>query len=102
MRRYHLEQNVIESQWKLHWDGHVLMGVFDCPCDQERGRFRKRRAFGHRHKCFICHSAKYYKHPRRRQIIADYAFHEGVDEMCDGSAWQGGFAIQGPARFIPP
>jgi hypothetical protein len=89
MQRYEIERRRTQSQWKLHWEGHVLTGAFDCPCDRQPGRFRKRRAFGHRRKCYLCHSAKYYQHPRRREIRAQFAFREGLDELVDESSRPG-------------
>jgi hypothetical protein len=83
MQRYHLERERTRAQWKLHWDLHVLMNIFDCPCDNQPGRFRKRRAFGHHRRCYFCHAAKYFQHPTRRHLIADYAYHEGIDELRD-------------------
>ena len=61
MRRYHEELGLIRREHLLHLrlvHGWPKVPVF-CRCDQQAGRFRKRRALGCGHaRCFLCHGDK--------------------------------------------
>jgi hypothetical protein len=76
MKRWHEEYLRTHREWKKHYLSHVKRNIefvsvpgrdpylVDCDCDQQKGRFRKRRAWGcGRARCQLCHS---YKFPKRK------------------------------------
>jgi hypothetical protein len=93
MRRWHEDYPRTLREWKKHYLDHVESNVYfgrevgrapyeiDCVCDAQRGRFRKRRAFGCGNtRCQICHGDKYPRREKTRQeLLADLKFREGLD-----------------------
>lgn len=103
MKRWHEEYERTRREWKKHRKRHVEQNkdwsdkvgvsayVVDCECDEQKGRFRKTKAFDCGNpRCYICHSDKF---PKRdityQEWCADLALKEWLDELdsrhCFGS-----------------
>jgi len=66
MKRAAVEQTRTHREWRKHWLSHleantwrgkrigVSAYVVDCPCDMQKGRFRKRKGLG----CPVCKKGK--------------------------------------------
>ena len=94
MKRWQEDYSRTFREWKKHWVSHVESNIdrgvknpyeIDCLCDQQRGRFRKQRAFGcHQTRCLLCHSDKY---PKRsityQEWCAKLKFQESICEYED-------------------
>jgi hypothetical protein len=79
MRRWHQDLSVTSRQrWlQFHFvhDGQAT----GCACDEQLGRFRKRRALDCGHsRCQLCHFDKIHGIKSHRQLIEDLRFHEQV------------------------
>ena len=98
MKRWHEEYPRTYREWRKHYLAHVEDNVeftrvpdcdpylIDCDCDQQKGRFRKRRALGcGRGRCQFCHS---YKFPKRLTTLAEQGaelkFKEGIKWIASG------------------
>jgi hypothetical protein len=88
MKRWHEERTIAEREWREHRLTHIesnrlkSIGVgfgkrkpgsfpdeVDCACDDQVGRFRKRRAHGcGKPGCLLCHGDKF---PRRRPTMQE-------------------------------
>jgi hypothetical protein len=95
MKRWHEDFPRTLREWKKHYRSHVednlnwngvrQVGRYpyevDCLCDGQKGRFRKRRAFGCGNtRCHICHGNKYPKRKKTRQELhAGLKFREGLE-----------------------
>lgn len=94
MKRWHDEYLRTHREWKKHWLSHVESNIrnskpgvdpfkVDCLCDQQKGRFRKMKAFdcGQVH-CYMCHWGKY---PKRsisvQEEMADLKLKEGLEDI---------------------
>jgi hypothetical protein len=110
MRRWHEDQAVTRREWLRHRRDHVLFNMrgsqgdgpeqrppgsdpreVDCPCDDQAGRFRKRRGLGcGRARCQVCHGYKFPKRmPTGKEREADRVFREQLrerKEQADGRA----------------
>jgi hypothetical protein len=77
MRRWHQDRPVTLRQWWLHFHlGHDGQST-GCACDEQTGRFRKRRGMGcGRARCQLCHYEKVHGIKSHRQRAADVDFHE--------------------------
>ncbi len=83
MKRWHKDWKVTRREWQEHWQFHVESNKsrpvgyapfqrqvgsdpqeVDCLCDDQAGRFRKRKAFDcGKPRCQLCHGDKF---PRRK------------------------------------
>lgn len=97
MKRWHEESPRTYREWRKHYLSHVDSNIrrarisqdpynVDCVCDQQKGRFRKKKAFDCGiTQCFICHAIKF---PKRevtyQELCADLRLKEGIEEI--GSA----------------
>ena len=93
MRRRHEDYPRTLREWKKHYLDHVERNVYfgkevgrgpyevNCACDVQRGRFRKRRAFGcGKTRCLLCHGDKYPRREKTRQeLFAELRFREGLE-----------------------
>jgi hypothetical protein len=94
MRRWHEDYPRTLREWKKHYLDHVESNInfgweagrdpyeIDCDCDVQRGRFRKKRAFGcGKARCLLCHADKYPRRERTRQeLLAELKFREGHED----------------------
>jgi len=95
VKRWHEEYSRTYREWKKHWLSHVESNLtwtkepgkdpyeVDCACDEQKGRFRKQKAFDCGHaKCYMCHSDKY---PKRYVTYQEWAsqlkLEEGIKEL---------------------
>jgi hypothetical protein len=94
MKRWHEEFPRTLREWKKHYRFHVEDNVnwnggrqvgrdpyeIDCMCDEQKGRFRKKRAFGcGKSRCHICHGDKFPKREKSRQeLSAEMKLSEGL------------------------
>ena len=95
MKRWHEEFRATYREWRKHYISHVESNisynrapgrdpyVIDCDCDHQKGRFRKRRAWGcGKTQCLLCHSDKFPKrqttHDERR---SELKLKEGIEEL---------------------
>jgi hypothetical protein len=94
MKRWHEEFPRTYREWRKHYLSHVEDNIsytrdpgrdpyqIDCPCEQQKGFFRKRDAWDCGHtQCRLCHSYKFPKrvttlHERRSEL----KFNEGIQE----------------------
>ena len=101
MKRWHEEYSRTFREWKKHWLSHLESNLerigsgqehpfdpfeIDCSCDQQKGRFRKMRAFdcGNPH-CYMCHSDKYPKRDDTRQEkVSQLRLKEGISDLDHG------------------
>ena len=95
MKRWHEDYPRTLREWKKHHLNHVEKNVYfgrevgrtpfeiDCVWDAQKGRFRKRRAFGCGNtRCQLCHCDKYPRRVKTRQeSLAELKFREGI--KCD-------------------
>lgn len=95
MKRWHEEYSRTFREWKRHWLQHVDQNLdwqkepgkdpyeIDCACDNQKGRFRKMRAFDCGNaRCYLCHSDKFPKREKTNQeIISDLKFQEGINDL---------------------
>jgi hypothetical protein len=92
MRRWHEDYPRTVREWKKHYLDHVESNVssgrevgrdpyeIDCVCDAQRGRFRKRRAFGCGNtRCQLCHGDRYPRRAKARQeLLSELKFREAL------------------------
>jgi hypothetical protein len=97
MKRWHQEISLITRQWKKHRQFHVDSNktwtkepgrdpdIADCPCDDQKGRFRKKDAYDcGRPGCKVCHSDKFPKRIKTEQEInSDLDFKEQITEFYE-------------------
>ncbi len=77
MRRWHEDLSITYRQWHVHSDLVHEGNPTGCPCDEQIGRFRKRRALGCGHaRGQLCHFDKIHGIPSHRQRMADLSFLE--------------------------
>lgn len=84
MRRWHEDQSVAHRQWRVH--SHFVHSgqPTGCPCDEQPGRFRKRRALDcGRARCQLCHFDKIHGIKHRQEIRADLRFLEQLQDDDD-------------------
>jgi hypothetical protein len=95
MKRWHADYPRTHREWRRHYLDHVESNVYsakviggdpwqvDCVCDVQKGRFRKRRAFGcNNTRCGWCHGDKYPRRTLTRQEVrAALRFREGLAEV---------------------
>lgn len=93
MKRWHEELPRTCREWRKHWLSHVESNInycrvpgkdpydVDCPCDTQKGRFRKQKAFDCGNpQCDMCHSNKY---PKRYQTYQEWAADLKLKEQTD-------------------
>lgn len=95
MKRWHEEYSRTYREWKKHWLSHVESNMgwvkepgkspyeVDCVCDEQKGRFRKQKAFDCGHpQCYMCHNDKF---PKRWDTYQEWAsklkLEEGIKEL---------------------
>ena len=94
MKRWHEEYSRTYREWKKHWLFHVESNMWsagktgspydvDCVCDEQKGRFRKQKAFDcGQPQCCMCHGDKY---PKRYVTYQEWAsqlkLEEGLKEL---------------------
>ncbi len=84
MRRWHEDQSVTHPQWRVHSDFAHEGRPTGCPCDEQPGRFRKRRALDcGRPRCQLCHFDKIHGIKGRQEIRADIRFLEQLQDDDD-------------------
>ncbi|HKI37947.1 MAG TPA: hypothetical protein VKA46_39195 [Gemmataceae bacterium] len=77
MRRWHQEQTVSRRQWRIHQKFVHDDLPTGCDCDDQVGRFRKRRALDCGHaRCQLCHFDKIHGIKTHHQRVADVRFRE--------------------------
>jgi len=95
MKRWHEEYARTYTQWRHHYVRHVEQNVeqftgwdfvvyndpweIDCPCDEQKGRFRKMKGRG----CPILHCTcqKRYDGKSKAELIAKLNFKEEMEEL---------------------
>jgi hypothetical protein len=111
LRRWHEDEAVTRREWLRHRRGPAAYNMrrgqgdgpgqqpygsdpreVDCTCDDQPGRFRKRRGRGcGRARCQVCHGYKFPKRePTGKEREADRVFREQLrerrEEQADGRA----------------
>lgn len=93
MYRWHKEYSRTYREWRKHYLWHVELNVdlgrgenpyqIDCDCDEQKGRFRKKKAFDCGiPQCKICHSDKFPKREKTYQErCADLKLEEGIEDI---------------------
>jgi hypothetical protein len=94
-KRWHEEYPRTHREWRKHYLFHVESNIsynrapgrdpdqFDCICDQQKGRFRKKDAWDCGHtQCYLCHSDKF---PKRETTLqedrSELKLREGIEEF---------------------
>jgi hypothetical protein len=95
MKRWHQDYSRTHREWKKHYVSHVESNTYDnrvmgrdpykvdCVCDQQKGRFRKKKHLDCGvTQCFLCHSDKYPKRKKTRQeLFSEIKFKEEKLEL---------------------
>lgn len=95
MKRWHEEYARTYREWKKHYLGHVEHNInftqapgsgpyeIDCACDQQKGRFRKKRPLGcSKARCQLCKAHKFPKRePTRHERLSEYMLNEEIQEL---------------------
>jgi len=77
MKRWHQDYTKSFKEWKKHCKDHV---EFNYPCNDQVGRFRKRKALDCGNpQCYICHSDKYPKRNLTRQELISKLKHHKLE-----------------------
>jgi hypothetical protein len=96
MRRWHEDYPKTHREWREHYLSHVRQNIsysrapgrdpfeIDCICDEQPGRFRKRRAWGcGKTRCLLCHSEKYPKRQTSRdERRSEIKLREGIEDLA--------------------
>ena len=84
MRRWRSEKQIAIKRRREHlslvhgWPENAV----DCVCDRQLGRFRKHKALGcGRPRCYLCHSDKLLRRPRRNDLEAALSMKEGLEAL---------------------
>jgi hypothetical protein len=84
MIRWHQERSVTYRQWRIHSDLVHDGQSTGCPCDEQLGRFRKRRGLGcGRPRCQLCHFDKIHGIRSHQQRVADLRLLEQLKDDDD-------------------
>lgn len=94
MKRLHEERLRTYREWKKHYNWHLEWSAqrdtvspenidIKCPCDNQKGRFRKKKCFDcGKTRCFGCHSDKYPKRARTyREKCSFMKLKEGIEQL---------------------
>lgn len=95
MKRWHQDYAKTFKEWKKHRKDHVennknsmkFVGydpyVVDCACDDQVGRFRKKKSFDCGNpRCQICHSDKFPKRePTEQEQLSKLNFKEQLKDL---------------------
>src|SRR4051812_20012979 len=95
MKRWHEDYPRTLREWKKHYLDHVESNVnsgreigkdpyeVDCPCDVQKGRFRKKHAFDcGTTRCYWCHGDKFpIRIAKQQELVADLKLREGLAEL---------------------
>lgn len=84
MKRYHDEIGRIRREHRRHlrWAHGWPQEPVLCPCDQQAGRFRKRKALDCGHaRCLLCHGNKLLGIATHKDRLADLRFTESLREV---------------------
>ncbi len=86
MKRYHLELERTKRVHQLHLHlAHASDAAFDCVCEFQVGRFRKRKAFGcGRSRCLLCHFEKIFSIPSIRDRVRIQRFIDSREDDWAG------------------
>jgi hypothetical protein len=80
MRRRHEEQTIARREWRVHRRLAHDNRPTGCPCDEQVGRFRKRRGLGcGKARCQLCHFEKIHGIKSHRERLEDLRFREQAE-----------------------